>query len=180
MSRFLEVGCSSLAWAAIALVPACSLPRSVTALADVGTSQADAFAGGIDVGPGHDGGHADDAFTPVDDAWLAGNDAYVAPIDAYVAPVDASVARDTAMPPPCYDTFHTGLTSYTDCSTDGVSCTFYLQLGSGTSCDDICGMTGHTCTAAIDNNPANHCSSQGGAQACSHDMSDAICSCSWP
>lgn len=177
--------CAALLGAALSA--GCSLPRGVT---NPSGSGMDASAMGNDSGTRNDAWSNVDAFVvPGEDAYVPGNDAYVAPNDAYVAPNDAYVppADDAyvppsdAGPPDCTATFMPTSTNFQLCSFDSTSsCTFYLQLGSGTNCDDVCGRTGHTCIAAIDNNPTNHCTSSGGSQMCNHNMSDAICTCSWP
>lgn len=179
MRRSRELGAWSFAVVVAALAGACSLPRSVTSSFD--GSGIDAFAMGDDAGP------LDDAYTPGDDAWtgidayIPGNDAFVPPNDAFVPPDDAFTPPGDAGPPGCDATFASMATSYEFCSTDGTgACTFYLQLGTGTDCNNVCGRTGHTCLAAIENDTTNHCTSSGGAQMCNHNMTDAICTCSWP
>jgi hypothetical protein len=176
------------ACALVGAIAGCSLPRGVTG--DGLDAAIDANGTMPDIGPRPDGGMDEDAFTtvdawtmPGDDAWtMPSDDAWIAPIDAYVAPVDAWMPPpdDAWSPPDCTATFMPTSTNFELCSSDTTSCTFYLQLGTGTSCDDVCGRTGHTCLAEIDNNATSHCTSAGGAQTCGHNLGDGICTCSWP
>jgi hypothetical protein len=168
-------------------IASCSLPREVTGAgldaAVDGATQAN------DVGPRPDAWSVvdawrppgDDAWTmPGDDAWAAPIDAWIAPIDAWTAPIDAWSPPPDAWPPDCTATFMASATAFQLCPSAMTSCSFYLQLGSGRSCDDVCARTGHTCTAEFDNDATNHCMPAGSALACSHNIGDAICTCSWP
>ena len=187
----------SFAVAMMTGVCGCALPTAtIQPAADAGAGPADTGVGSMDVGP-RDGGPdafapGIDAFTPRLDAFVPGVDAFTSPTDAFTPPTDAFVPPDAFTPPDafvppdaytpptCDSVFQATSTNYQLCSSTAASCTFYLQLGSGTSCDDVCARTGHTCSAEIDNNPGNHCMSAGGAQNCNHNLGDGICTCTFP
>lgn len=163
-------------------LPACSLARTVTTPTEAGGDHPDAFVSALDVGPRPDAASDIDAWSAIDawtpphaDAWTPPPpDAWMPPAsDAWVAMPDAGGACSAI-----YGTGASGSTNYQLCGmASGVSCTFYVQFGAHTSCNDLCNQNGRMCTAAVSANTADHCVVQGPSM-CSTDMTNAICTCS--
>jgi len=180
-------------WIALVLATAsCSLPRAVTGMTDGGPSSVDAWNGGLDApspidawAPGRD------AWSPPPvDAWAPGVDAWSPPpVDAWMPPpVDAWTPPpvDAWMPPAddagggC-NALYGSAGNYQLCLATATTCTFYATFGSGTACEDFCqARAGHyTCMAETVPSTADHCIPMG-TQTCGHNMSPALCTCSYP
>ena len=172
-----ELGALSVVVLMLAL-PACSLARTVTTPTEAGGDHPDAFVGGLDAGPRPDAWSDIDAWSAIDawtppaaDAWTPpAADAWTPPAsDAWVAMPDAGGACGA---------IYGSANNYRLCGmASAVSCTFYVQFGAHTSCNDLCNHGARTCTSAVSANTADHCS-MASASACSTDMVDAICTCS--